>query len=106
MTYARLHLQEDFNKYGIILDVDGNGWSNRFAMLAHYNTPILKQARCACWDKLGRDTTWSVSATQLIVVLAVLRSCAQHCAKPVALCSLRILQGNTQHGFCIRLQRL
>lgn len=35
---------EDFNKYAIIIDVDGNAWSDRFWFLAHYNTLILKQA--------------------------------------------------------------
>ncbi|KAJ9516632.1 hypothetical protein QJQ45_015187, partial [Haematococcus lacustris] len=32
------------NQATVILDVDGNGWSDRFARLMHYNTPILKQA--------------------------------------------------------------
>jgi hypothetical protein len=28
----------------MILDVDGNGWSDRFRLISHFNTPILKQA--------------------------------------------------------------
>jgi len=35
---------EDLNKYQMILDVDGNGWSDRFRLISHFNTPILKQA--------------------------------------------------------------
>jgi hypothetical protein len=35
---------EDFNRYCAILDVDGNGWSDRFGQLVHFNTPILKVA--------------------------------------------------------------
>lgn len=35
---------EDYNQYCVIIDVDGNGWSDRFAQLAHFNTPILKVA--------------------------------------------------------------
>ncbi|KAI8476110.1 MAG: hypothetical protein J3K34DRAFT_516785 [Monoraphidium minutum] len=36
---------EGFNAYALILDADGNGWSDRLRLLAHFNTPILKQAR-------------------------------------------------------------
>jgi hypothetical protein len=35
---------EDFNNFALIVDVDGNGWSDRMRLLAHYNTPVLKQA--------------------------------------------------------------
>ncbi|EFJ43354.1 hypothetical protein VOLCADRAFT_96426 [Volvox carteri f. nagariensis] len=36
---------EDYNKYCVILDVDGNTWSDRFASrLVHSSTPILKLA--------------------------------------------------------------
>ena len=35
---------EEFNKYQMILDVDGNGWSDRYRLISHFNTPILKQA--------------------------------------------------------------
>jgi hypothetical protein len=38
---------EDNNKYALLLDVDGNGWSDRLVRMAHFNTPILKQARGA-----------------------------------------------------------
>lgn len=27
-----------------MLDVDGNAWSDRYRLLAHFNTPVLKQA--------------------------------------------------------------
>jgi hypothetical protein len=27
-----------------VLDIDGNGWSDRYRLLAHANTPVLKQA--------------------------------------------------------------
>eukprot|EP00878_Enallax_costatus_P026966 GHUV01028982.1.p1 GENE.GHUV01028982.1~~GHUV01028982.1.p1 ORF type:complete len:289 (+),score=69.74 GHUV01028982.1:348-1214(+) len=35
---------EDFNKYALVLDIDGNGWSDRYRLLSHFNTPVLKQA--------------------------------------------------------------
>lgn len=35
---------EDFNRYAVIIDADGNGWSDRLRLLLHYNTAILKQA--------------------------------------------------------------
>jgi hypothetical protein len=35
---------EDFNHYALLLDVDGNAWSDRYRLLAHFNTPVLKQA--------------------------------------------------------------
>ncbi|GLC37035.1 hypothetical protein PLESTB_001398700 [Pleodorina starrii] len=35
---------EKFNQHCAILDVDGNGWSDRFGQLVHFNTPILKLA--------------------------------------------------------------
>lgn len=36
---------EDYNQYSVIIDVDGNGWSDRFGnSLIHYATPILKMA--------------------------------------------------------------
>lgn len=35
---------EEFNKYALVLDIDGNGWSDRFRLLSHFNTPVLKQA--------------------------------------------------------------
>lgn len=34
---------EEFNRYAIIVDLDGNAWSDRFARLAFFNTPLLKQ---------------------------------------------------------------
>lgn len=40
---SRLAL-EDFNRYALLLDIDGNGWSDRYRLLAHMNTPVLKQA--------------------------------------------------------------
>jgi hypothetical protein len=34
---------EDFNKYCVVVDLDGNGWSDRFgSLLNHYATPILR----------------------------------------------------------------
>lgn len=35
---------EDFNKYALLLDIDGNAWSDRYRLLAHFNIPVLKQA--------------------------------------------------------------
>lgn len=35
---------EDYNHNAVVLDIDGNGWSDRFGQLMHWNTPILKQA--------------------------------------------------------------
>lgn len=35
---------EDFNRYALLLDIDGNAWSDRYRLLAHFNTPVLKQA--------------------------------------------------------------
>lgn len=35
---------EDFNRYALLLDVDGNAWSDRYRLLTHFNTPVLKQA--------------------------------------------------------------
>lgn len=35
---------ESFNRYSLVLDIDGNGWSDRYRLLAHANTPVLKQA--------------------------------------------------------------
>ncbi|KXZ53031.1 hypothetical protein GPECTOR_8g398 [Gonium pectorale] len=35
---------EDYNKYCLVVDVDGNGWSDRFGQLVHFYTPILKVA--------------------------------------------------------------
>lgn len=26
------------------MDIDGNGWSDRYRLLSHFNTPVLKQA--------------------------------------------------------------
>ena len=34
---------DDFSRYMAVLDVDGNAWSDRFARLIYFNTPILKQ---------------------------------------------------------------
>ena len=34
---------DDFNRYAVILDLDGNAWSDRFSKLLFYATPILKQ---------------------------------------------------------------
>lgn len=34
---------EDFNSYTVIVDIDGNGWSDRLVRLACFNTPLLKQ---------------------------------------------------------------
>jgi hypothetical protein len=34
---------EDYNQAAIILDIDGNGWSDRFARTSHFPSPILKQ---------------------------------------------------------------
>lgn len=38
----RIHM-EDFNNYTVIVDMDGNAWSDRLVRLASFNTPILKQ---------------------------------------------------------------
>jgi hypothetical protein len=35
---------EAFNRYAVVLDIDGNSWSDRYRLLAHANTPVLKQA--------------------------------------------------------------
>ncbi|KAF8059989.1 hypothetical protein HT031_004927 [Scenedesmus sp. PABB004] len=35
---------EAFNGYALVLDADGNSWSDRYRLLAHGNTPVLKQA--------------------------------------------------------------
>lgn len=36
---------EDYNTAAIIMDVDGNGWSDRMSRLVHFsNSPVLKQA--------------------------------------------------------------
>jgi hypothetical protein len=35
---------EDFNRYALLLDIDGNAWSDRYRLYAHMNTPVLKQA--------------------------------------------------------------
>jgi len=35
---------EQFNRYALLLDIDGNSWSDRYRLLTHFNTPILKQA--------------------------------------------------------------
>jgi hypothetical protein len=35
---------EDANRYALLLDIDGNAWSDRFRLFAHFNTPVLKQA--------------------------------------------------------------
>lgn len=35
---------EEFNRYALLLDIDGNGWSDRYRLFAHFNTPVLKQA--------------------------------------------------------------
>lgn len=35
---------EDFNRYALLLDIDGNAWSDRYRVYAHMNTPVLKQA--------------------------------------------------------------
>jgi hypothetical protein len=34
---------EALNGFAVALDVDGNGWSDRYRLLAHGNTPVLKQ---------------------------------------------------------------
>ncbi|GMH37149.1 hypothetical protein BSKO_05022 [Bryopsis sp. KO-2023] len=34
---------EHYNNYTMILDLDGNGWSDRFTKLVTYNTPMFKQ---------------------------------------------------------------
>lgn len=33
----------DFNRFGVILDMDGNAWSDRFSRLLFSNRPIVKQ---------------------------------------------------------------
>lgn len=35
---------EQFNHYALVLDIDGNAWSDRYRLLSHFNTPVLKQA--------------------------------------------------------------
>ena len=35
---------EEFNRYAVIVDADGNAWSDRFRLITLFNTPILKQA--------------------------------------------------------------
>lgn len=35
---------EDFNRYSLVLDIDGNGWSDRYRLISHFRTPVLKQA--------------------------------------------------------------
>lgn len=35
---------EAFNRYALLLDIDGNAWSDRYRLLVHFNTPVLKQA--------------------------------------------------------------
>lgn len=39
---SRMEL-EDYNKAAVIMDVDGNGWSDRLSRIVHYPSPILKQ---------------------------------------------------------------
>eukprot|EP00210_Caulerpa_lentillifera_P005962 g5697.t1 len=34
---------DEFNKYGFVIDMDGNAWSDRFHFLLFTNRPILKQ---------------------------------------------------------------
>jgi hypothetical protein len=34
---------EDYNSAAFILDIDGNGWSDRLSRTLHFPTPILKQ---------------------------------------------------------------
>ncbi|GMH37143.1 hypothetical protein BSKO_05016 [Bryopsis sp. KO-2023] len=34
---------EHYNNYTLILDLDGNGWSDRLSTLISYNTPLFKQ---------------------------------------------------------------
>jgi hypothetical protein len=38
-------MQEAFNEAAVILDIDGNAWSDRFGHISQYNSPILKQVR-------------------------------------------------------------
>jgi hypothetical protein len=38
MCHALTQLQ-----HAVVIDMDGNGWSDRFHTQAHYNTPMLKQ---------------------------------------------------------------
>lgn len=42
-TPAERMALEDFNKYSVILDIDGRAWSSRIAFLLLQGTPILKQ---------------------------------------------------------------
>eukprot|EP00200_Dunaliella_tertiolecta_P003997 CAMPEP_0202353124 /NCGR_PEP_ID=MMETSP1126-20121109/9021_1 /ASSEMBLY_ACC=CAM_ASM_000457 /TAXON_ID=3047 /ORGANISM="Dunaliella tertiolecta, Strain CCMP1320" /LENGTH=545 /DNA_ID=CAMNT_0048945431 /DNA_START=75 /DNA_END=1709 /DNA_ORIENTATION=+ len=42
-TLAKEMPGEDAMKHAAIIDLDGNGWSDRFHTLTHYNTPVLKQ---------------------------------------------------------------
>lgn len=47
---------EDFNKAAVILDLDGNGWSDRWARLLHFNTFVLKQVGwCWVWSDMECD---------------------------------------------------
>ncbi len=41
---------EDNNKAAVVMDFDGNGWSDRLTMMVHFPTVIFKQVRawCAC----------------------------------------------------------
>ncbi|GLC60619.1 hypothetical protein PLESTB_001648700 [Pleodorina starrii] len=51
---------EDYNQYSVIIDVDGNGWSDRFGnSLIHYTTPVLKMAsnRTAFFEHLYAPDT-------------------------------------------------
>lgn len=34
---------EDYNKYAFVMDVDGGGWSGRYAYFLLSNTPVIKQ---------------------------------------------------------------
>lgn len=37
--------------YSVVLDIDGNGWSDRYVRMAHFNTPILKQVRWSMYTR-------------------------------------------------------
>ena len=39
----RLQLEE-CNRYSLLVDIEGNAWSDRYRLLSHFNTPVLKQA--------------------------------------------------------------
>eukprot|EP00210_Caulerpa_lentillifera_P004381 g4179.t1 len=62
-----------FNDYAVVLDVDGNGWSDRLPVLLRGDAVILKQEYNRHLDYLTEIAKQSDAITSLIMIKVILK---------------------------------